>query len=206
MTSNPSSHLSSKIPALGNPAVVKIDYKSSLPRVYGDTKVVLLPRDNTWLYSYWEISQGTVEGISKIYGDAFNPNYIALRIYDVSGIVFDGSNANKFFDIHVGIHNISWYVDLGEYNRSVCADLGFFLKDGRFISAARSNVVEMPRYGVSDITDEVWGSIDITEESLRWFKLGHGATSLDFMKLMSEKWKEYSMMPGSFSQIKQQKR
>jgi hypothetical protein len=197
-----SSHSSIKIPAKNNQSIVENDYKNSLPKTYDDIKIVLLPRDNTWLYSYWEISKGIVGGISKIYGDAFNPNYIAIRIYDITGITFDGSNANKFFDIHVGSRDISWYIDLGEYNRSVCADLGFFLKDGRFISVARSNVIEMPRYGVSDITDEVWGSINITEESLRWFKLGHGATSLDFMKIMSEKWKEYSMMPGSFSKIK----
>ncbi|MDR3244122.1 MAG: DUF4912 domain-containing protein [Elusimicrobiota bacterium] len=196
-----SSSVSSKISSKTQTAVVKVDYKAILPQTYNDTKIVLLPKDVTWVYSYWETSKETIENLSKTYGDDFNPNLAAIRVYDITGIDFDGSNANKFFDIFVA-QALSWYINIGEYNRCVCVESGFFLKSGAFISVAKSNVLQMPRYGICDIVDETWGSLSVVEESLKWIQLGQGKSSMDFMKVMNKKWKEYSMMPSSFNKIK----
>jgi hypothetical protein len=31
--------------------------KSGLPKNYGETKIVILPRDPIWFYAYWEVTR-----------------------------------------------------------------------------------------------------------------------------------------------------
>jgi len=79
-----------------------------------------------------------------------------LRIYDVSHIIFDGTNAHRFFDIEIGPEASNWYIDTGGPGRSWCVDLGLRLPNGEFITIVRSNTVYTPLEGPSWITDEEW--------------------------------------------------
>ena len=173
--------------------------KDGLPSSYGDNKAVLLPRDPIWIYVYWEISNSKKDELSSKFGNKFDSSSLALRIYDVTGISFDGSNANRYFDVSVNGNALSWYVNVGEFNRSWCVDVGYFLKDGTFITAARSNSLIMPRHGVSDVTDEQWALLQLEFERL--LKIsgagGIGQSSYDLVKLMRERWEELTKLPTS---------
>jgi len=172
--------------------------RSGLPSNYGDTKVVLLPRDPVWIYVYWEISHDTFNSLSAKYGGDFNPSSMALRIYDVTDINFDGKNANRHFDVAVNPHASSWYINVGEFNRAWCVDIGYVLKNGEFVTVSRSNAMSMPRHGVSDVTDEQWALLQIEFEKLLKISGGQaGHSSYDLVKLMRERWEELTKLPTS---------
>ncbi len=127
-----------------------------LPSSYDQDKIILQVRDPHWLHSYWELRGQTIEGLKSRLGDDFYRSKKVLRVYDVSNIMFDGSNANRFFDIVIDDFATSWYIDTAGPGRSWCVDLGLLLPDGRFITILRSNVVATPLDGPSWVTDEEW--------------------------------------------------
>ncbi|OGS20699.1 MAG: hypothetical protein A2252_04835 [Elusimicrobia bacterium RIFOXYA2_FULL_39_19] len=169
---------------------------NDLPKNYGDTKVVLLPRDPFWAYSYWEINESVKSNLIKEYGQ--NILYV-LRVYDVTDINFNGSNAHKFFDITVTELNENWYLNVPEVNRDWCVDLGIKLADGRFILIARSNTISMPHHGVSTVTDEQWAILQ--KEFERLVKLSGieriGKSSFDVSRLMRERWEQLISMSSA---------
>jgi uncharacterized protein len=179
---------SSKITGQGQP-VKAMD----LPSSYGDTKIAILPRDPLWFFAYWEVSPSVYGEIKNRIGEhKFNASRWVLRTYDVTGLDFDGNNAHRFFDIGLTMNASNWYVNVGEVNRSWCTDLGLITSDGQFIMIARSNIISMPRFGVSPITDEQWGILQKEFEKL--LKLSGvdqiGKSSFDIAKLMRERWEE----------------
>ena len=127
-----------------------------LPFAYGQHKIVLQVRDPWWLHAYWEIKGEAFDKLKAELGDEFYRAKRALRVYDVSHVMFDGSNAHRFFDIHISEHANNWYIDTGGPGRSWCVDFGLLLPDGRFITIVRSNTVYTPLEGPSWITDEEW--------------------------------------------------
>ncbi|MCS7231547.1 MAG: DUF4912 domain-containing protein [Elusimicrobiota bacterium] len=189
---------------------------SDLLQSYGDTKIVLLPRDPWWCFAYWEISEKVLSEIKNLYGENF---ILSIRVYDVTNVNnFDGKNANKFFDIDINNLQVNnWYINLPEVNRSWCVDLGVKIYDGRFITISRSNIVIMPRFGVSPLSDEQWAILQKEFERLLEMSgvsmIGKG--SFDVAKLMRERWEELiwiSQIPqfissgfiSSFAEVSQQ--
>jgi hypothetical protein len=166
---------------------------TGLPKSYGDTKIVILPRDPIWFFAYWEVSQGVIEETrSRIGVEKFNTSRWVLRVYDVTDVSgFNGTNAHRFFDIFIDRAE-TWYVNAGEINRAWCVDLGLVTADGAFIAIARSNIITMPRQGVSSITDEQWAILQTEFERLLKLsgvdRIGH--SSFDVAKLMRERWEE----------------
>src|SRR3989339_1439314 len=166
---------------------------TGLPRGYGDTKIVIMPRDPMWFYAYWEVSSVAHSELRKKIGDdKYGSSCWVLRVYDITDKEFDGSNANKFFDIALNQDSESWYINVTETNRVWCVDIGVVTPDGRFIAVARSNVLALPRHGVSTITDEQWAMLQQEFEKL--LKLSGvdkiGRSSFDLTKLMRERWEE----------------
>lgn len=135
-----------------------IDRGGPLPDNYGETLIILLPRDPQWIFAYWEITDGTKEEIKQKYGpNVFQKAKPAIRVYDVTNIAsFNGHNANRSFDIFVTPEAKNWYIYVGMPKRSYCADLGLLVDEGVFITLARSNVVATPAGSISDIYDEQW--------------------------------------------------
>lgn len=173
--------------------------KSGLPSNYGETTVVLLPRDPVWIYIYWEIAQNEITKLTEQYGAGFNPSRLSVRVYDVTDVDFNGANANRYFDVSVNPNASSWYINVGEFNRSWCVDIGYVLQNGQFVTVSRSNAMSMPRHGISDVTDEQWALLQIEfEKLLNISGAGHiGQSSYDLVKLMRERWEELTKLPTS---------
>jgi hypothetical protein len=143
-----------------------------LPSSYDQDKIILQVRDPRWLHAYWELRGQTIDGLKSKLGDDFYRAKKVLRVYDVTSIIFNGSNANRFFDIPINDFANSWYLDTAGPGRSWCVDLGLMLPDGRFITILRSNVVQTPLEGPSWITDEEWMIPD--EMFARLYGMGFG--------------------------------
>jgi hypothetical protein len=140
------------------PPVVKPVYPPveipELPGEYGDTKIVCLVRDPEWLFVYWEISGERRAELGLIKGQ--HTRNMAFRVYDVSGIKFDGTNPISFFDVPINDTAVSWYLKIPEPARSYCIDLGVYSDEGDFITVARSNIVTTPRKDASWGREEEW--------------------------------------------------
>ena len=152
-------HLENRISAVEQPPLdfsVSPIQKQELPAHYDRDLIVLLVRDPWWLYSYWEVKAATYQKLKNELGPLFDTAQQALRVYDVSFINFNGSNAHRYFDIALAHPASSWYIDTGSPGRSWCVDLGLKLSDGRFITIVRSNIVTTPLDGPSWVTDEEW--------------------------------------------------
>ena len=143
-----------------------------LPAFYDQDRIILQVRDPHWLHTYWEVRQKTLEDLRHRLGDDFSRAKKVLRVYDVTNIMFNGSNANRFFDIQINDFASSWYVDTAGPGRAWCIDLGLMLPDGRFITILRSNVVQTPLDGPSWVTDEEWMIPD--EMFARLYGMGFG--------------------------------
>lgn len=127
------------------------------PPGYGDNRIVLLVRDPWWVFSYWEIRHDREEEIlKKISSSGDSPAKSVLRVYDITDINFNGTNAHSFFDIDLkGLAN-NWYINVGSPDRSWIVDIGIVTKKGDFYLLARSNTVRTPRFGMSDKLDAEW--------------------------------------------------
>lgn len=117
---------------------------SDLPDSYGETRVVLLPVDPYLLHVYWEVTPVELEKAKYQLGDEHGQSQAVLRCYDVTNIIFDGTNANGSFDVYIDLLSQSWYVHLLSPEKSYFVELGFKTEDGRFYRIARSNIADIP--------------------------------------------------------------
>jgi len=143
-----------------------------LPKEYGQDKIIVLVRDPRWIYTYWEIAQNTFDGLKKQLGDKFYSAKIVLRVYDITNISFDGTNARSSFDVSINEYTNNCYIETSAPGESFCVDLGYLLPDGKFLTIVRSNLVRMPSEGASDTTDEEWLVPD--EMFARLYGMGFG--------------------------------
>jgi len=143
-----------------------------LPNEYGEEKIALMTRDPFVAYAYWEATQSRLERERAWFGVE---SKLTVRIYDITGVQFDGRNAIGYFDQEVYERVGNWYFDFGRPSHSFCADLGLLSPEGRFLTLARSNFVTMPRDGVSEMIDEEWMLVD--EEFWKLYGYGEGQRS-----------------------------
>lgn len=125
----------------------------TLPAEYGQEQISLLARDPDTVFGYWEVPQERIERERSRLG---KDSRLCIRIYDVTGVRFNGSNATSFIDQEVYERIGSWYFHLKRPAHSFCADLGLRTPDGRFHTITRSGVIATPRGDVSDVVDEEW--------------------------------------------------
>lgn len=131
------------------PAPVK-----ELPLPRAEDNIVLLVRDPYWLHVYWDISKQTLLEARVAFGDEWDSVRSVLRVYDVTGVDFDGGNAHSHFDIDVDGTANNWYINSQVPNRTYCVDIGLISPSGRFLVLARSNKATTPRDMPSDMIDD----------------------------------------------------
>lgn len=131
---------------------------------YSENRIVLMIRDPYWCFTYWDLtSEKQAEVITEISGGQVK---LILRVYDVTGVAFNGQNANRFMDIQVSEESNNWYLNVWAADHAYCVDLGLLHPDGTFVMLARSNVVTTPRDAISTVIDEEWMVVDETFDRL----------------------------------------
>lgn len=160
-----------------------------LPEGYGDNRIVLMIRDPIWLFTYWEIRKDVFDKVRNALGTLAHSAKMVLRVYDVTDIIFNGTNAHKYFDSEVSGSARSWYINVGEPNRSLCVDIGFLAPNGTFRILARSNTVRTPRVSVSEVVDEKWMSIEELYEKT-FVLTGLGISGESVFERVHRNWQE----------------
>lgn len=136
---------------------VSIDHEN-LPARYYETFVTIAPKDPFWLYAYWEIDDQAESKARTALGKEVDLTY-TLRVYDITHIDFDGTNANEWID-YDGLHMNNRYVNVKHDDATYCAEVGVRTEDGRFFAFSRSNILTMPRQSLSRRNDLIWKEYD----------------------------------------------
>ncbi|PKN00429.1 MAG: hypothetical protein CVU78_00980 [Elusimicrobia bacterium HGW-Elusimicrobia-2] len=116
---------------------VFIDMGPAIPAKYNDETLVIMPRDPSCMFAYWEISR-------RIYGP------LVLRVYEL-----DKSGDRYYFNTDVkGLIN-NWYVKVPHPGRKYRAEIGY-MNNGVFTCILSSNVIDVPSSSISEEADENW--------------------------------------------------
>ncbi|GMT41720.1 MAG: hypothetical protein IEMM0002_0131 [bacterium] len=157
------------------------------PERYEDDRMVAFARDPFWLFSFWDINPETRRRVAERSG-LNGSGGLSLRVYDITGIYFNGQNANSYFDIDVNAIIGNWYVNVPRDGRVYCMEVGLKDASGGFFMLSRSNPVAVPRASVSDRIDEEWMIAD--EDFWKLYGLSGGFGSLGSSEEISEAMQE----------------
>jgi hypothetical protein len=161
-----------------------------LPAGYGKDRIVVMVRDPYWLHAYWELTRHAIQRAEAALGQEWHAAKPILRLLDVSShdTTSTAESTVRDIDIHGGCNN--WYIDVSNPPRSFRVDIGYLARSGKFYVLARSNVVNTPRAGISDIIDENWADID-AKKADRIYAMSGGfdptASSLELKQLFEER-------------------
>jgi len=72
-----------------------------IPWGYGQDRVVAAAVDPDRLYVYWEVTDTAIDRARSGLGPGGADAWLNLRVHDTTGLLFDGANANSYFDQRV---------------------------------------------------------------------------------------------------------
>lgn len=136
-----------------------------IPWGYGQDRITAMVVDPRRMYAYWELRDDAIEAARAALGPAGRGAWLNLRVYDISGRIFDGTNAHGYFDVKVERHDRQWFFDIGKPTSTHCVEIGMRSSEGYFRKIARSGSVHFPRAEPSGPGPVEWLSVhDITGE------------------------------------------
>jgi hypothetical protein len=116
-----------------------------IPWGYDQDRITILPIDPRRLYAYWEVRDEAIEAARKALGRGGRDAWLDLRVYDITGRIFDGTNAHGYFDVKVDRDTRQWFFDIGKPTSTHCVEVGLKSYEGYFVKIARSGRVDFPR-------------------------------------------------------------
>ncbi len=140
-----------------------------LPDGYGESRIVLLPRDPQWGYTYWDISNEHKSEARQQGG-----RHLVLRLYDVTDVEVDRQSPHTMQQFDCDEMARDWYLAIPVSDRDYLVEIGYLAADGRWLMLARSTPVRIPPTYPSDWFEEKFITID-SQEDLR------GKTFLDLV-------------------------
>ncbi len=134
---------------------------ADLPGGYGESRVVLMPRDPQWAYAYWDIPGDHKEELRRQGGQQ-----LALRLYDVTDINLETQSAHSIQEYPCDELAREWYLPIPVSDRDYVVDIGYRCADGRWLVLARSTPVHVPPVFPSDWIEDHFITVN-WEEDLR---------------------------------------
>lgn len=119
--------------------------KNSAHAAQNASRIAVMTVNPNLLHIYWHISDRDLEALEGSLGESRTEARTLLRFYDITCILFDGTNAHRIFDVEVDFQSMRWNVPIWSADKTYLVDLGYQTSDGRFRQIARSNMVRVPR-------------------------------------------------------------
>lgn len=132
---------------------------ADLPAGYGESRIVLLPRDPQWAYTYWDVSNEHKEELRRQGGQQ-----LALRIYDVTDINLEYQSPHSIQEYRCDELAREWYLPVPVSDRDYVIDIGYRCADGRWLILARSAPVHVPPVYPSDWIEDVFITVNFEED------------------------------------------
>jgi hypothetical protein len=121
---------------------------TTIPWGYGMDRVTAMAVDPQRLFVYWEVTDGAIAAARKQLGPGGPGAWLDLRVYDITGRLFDGTNAHSYFDHGVDRDTRQWFFEIGKPTSTTCVEIGMRSAEGYFVRIARSGRVDFPRDAV----------------------------------------------------------
>lgn len=128
-----------------------------LPEGYGGDRIVLLPRDPEWLYTYWDLRGETKEEARRRGGVN-----LALRLYER----IDGQ-LEPISEQWIQEYARSWYLRVPASGQTYVVEIGYRDGEGAWIGLQRSNAVAVASAGPSSVVADQFVTIPV-DEPLPW--------------------------------------
>ena len=135
-----------------------------LDPLYNETYLYLVPRDPETMFVLWEVGSACRAELTEKFGrEFFDKNRLILRVYQVTGIEFDGFNYQSCFEVD------DWLADKNEYwikvkpDNDYIAELGYRATGTEYFEVvARSNSAYAPKNTVTNQQKYAeWPSIEV---------------------------------------------
>jgi uncharacterized protein len=144
------------VSALYNPALASVDESlGDFPEGYGESRIVLMPRDPQWAYAYWDIPNEHKSELRSQGGQQ-----LAVRIYDVSDIDIQYQVPHSVQEYPCDEMAREWYLPIPVSDRDYVVEIGYRTYDGRWLLMARSAAVRIPPTYPSDWIDDHFVTVD----------------------------------------------
>ena len=126
-----------------------------LPAGYGETRIVLMPRDPQWAYAYWDVPNDRREALRRQGGQR-----LALRLYDVTDVDLDHQSPHSLQQYDCEELARDWYVAIPVSDRDYLAEIGYLTEEGRWLMLARSAPIRVPPVYPSEWASDQYVTID----------------------------------------------
>ncbi|MGB3300348.1 MAG: DUF4912 domain-containing protein [Phormidesmis sp.] len=156
--SMPPSMVSANKPSMEILATVD-DGLGDLPDGYGESRIVLLPRDPQWAYTYWDIPNEHKQALRNQGGSR-----LALRFYDVTNIDINSQSPHSLQQYECGEIAREWHLPVPVSDRDYTVEIGYVCNDGRWLVLSRSAPVRVPPVYPSDWVEDKFITVDWNEE------------------------------------------
>ncbi len=134
------------------------DSFKGLPNGYGDSRIVILPRDPQWAYAYWDISNQHKEELRRQGGQQ-----LALRLFDVTDLDLSIQSPHSVQEYGCDEMAREWYLPLPVSDREYLLEIGYRTWDGRWLKLARSESMRVPPVYPSDWVEDQFVTLDWEE-------------------------------------------
>ncbi|MGF1460075.1 MAG: DUF4912 domain-containing protein [Leptolyngbyaceae cyanobacterium] len=125
-----------------------------LPSGYGESRIVLMPRDPQWAYTYWDIPNEHKEDLRRQGGAR-----LALRFYDVTDIDMTHQAPHSLQQYECDEMAREWYLPIPVSDRDYAIEIGYLCNDGRWLILARSAPVHIPPVYPSDWIEDHFATV-----------------------------------------------
>jgi uncharacterized protein len=142
----------------GNLASVDEGLKD-LPQGYGESRIVLLPRDPQWGYTYWDVPNEKKQQLRSQGGQQ-----LALRVYDVTDIDINYQSPHSVQEYPCDELAREWFLPIPVSDRDYVVDIGYRCADARWLVLARSLPVHVPPVYPSDWIEDTFISVNWDED------------------------------------------
>lgn len=126
-----------------------------LPNGYGESRIVMLPRDPQWAYAYWDISHDRKDDLRRQGGQQ-----LALRLFDVTDIDINSQSPHSLQEYGCDEMAREWYLPIPVSDRDYLLEIGYRTWDGRWLILARSATMRVPPVYPAEWVEDHFVTVD----------------------------------------------
>ncbi len=141
------------------PGAAAREKPAQVPWSYGADRITASAVDPDRLFVYWEVTDPAIERARAALGAGGPGAWLDVRVYDASGLIFDGTNARSYFDHAVDRSTRQWFFHIGKPTSTAFVELGMRSAEGFFAKIVRSGRVDFPRREPAPFTEPEWMSV-----------------------------------------------
>jgi hypothetical protein len=136
----------------------------TIPWSYNEDRVTAMPVDPERLFVYWEVTDDGMNRARAQLGAGGANAWLNLRVYDITGRLFDGTNAHSYFDHRVERHDRQWFFAINKADSQAVVEVGLRSEEGYFVKVARSARIDFPRRGAGAWNAPEWMAVRASGE------------------------------------------